>query len=129
MSKLFPAKRAARRLAGVLSVRRLSRVAGAAVAAVTTVVLLAAPALAQVSVTPTAAPGLGTKVQNILNWTDQGALWASLASVLVGSMAWGLSKHFNNYGGAHKGQILVFGGATGAVIASLAPTIINTLFA
>jgi hypothetical protein len=64
----------------------------------------------------------------IINLTDQAALWASLISVLVGAGVWGLSKHFGNYGGAHKGQILVLGGASGALLASMAPAIVNGLF-
>jgi hypothetical protein len=93
-------------------------------------ILVAAPAGAdQVTVTPT-ANGLtfGTTIQHLLNWTAQGALWASLASILVGAGVWGLSKHFGNYGGAHKGLQLVIGGAIGALVVATAPAIVNSMF-
>ena len=96
-----------------------------------TVRLLAAgPAWADaVTVTPT-ANGLtfGPTIQNLLNWTAQGALWASLASILIGAGVWGLSKHFGNYGGAHKGMQLVIGGAVGALVVATAPAIVNSMF-
>jgi hypothetical protein len=90
----------------------------------------AGPAWADsVTVTPT-ANGLtfGTKIQNLLNWTAQGALWASLASILIGAGVWGLSKHFGNYGGANKGLQLVIGGAVGALVVATAPAIVNSMF-
>jgi hypothetical protein len=94
-------------------------------------VLAAGPAWADaVTVTPT-ANGLtfGPTIQNLLNWTAQGALWASLASILIGAGVWGLSKHFGNYGGAHKGLQLVIGGAIGALVVATAPAIVNSMFA
>ncbi|GAC1517970.1 MAG: hypothetical protein NVS1B12_07860 [Acidimicrobiales bacterium] len=83
-----------------------------------------------VSVSPT-ANGLtfGPTIQHLLNWTAQGALWASLGSILVGAGMWGLSKHFGNYGGANKGLQLVIGGAVGALVVATAPAIVNTMFA
>ena len=93
-------------------------------------VLAAGPAWADsVTVSPT-ANGLtfGAKIQNLLNWTAQGALWASLASILIGAGVWGLSKHFGNYGGAHKGLQLVIGGAVGALVVATAPAIVNSMF-
>jgi hypothetical protein len=82
-----------------------------------------------VTVTPT-ANGLtfGTQIQNLLNWTAQGALWASLASILIGAGVWGLSKHFGNYSGANKGLQLVIGGAIGALVVATAPAIVNSMF-
>jgi hypothetical protein len=88
----------------------------------------ATPAWADaVKVSPT-ANGLtfGSKIQNLLDWTAQGALWACLASILIGAGAWGLSKHFGNYGGAHKGMQLVIGGAVGALVVATAPAIVNS---
>ena len=93
-------------------------------------VLATGPAWADsVTVSPT-ANGLtfGAKIQNLLNWTAQGALWASLASILIGAGVWGLSKHFGNYGGAHKGLQLVIGGAVGALVVATAPAIVNSMF-
>ena len=90
-----------------------------------------APAWADnVTVTPT-SNGLtfGPQIQHLLNWTAQGALWASLASILIGAGMWGLSKHFGNYGGAHRGLQLVIGGAIGALVVATAPAIVNSMFA
>jgi hypothetical protein len=128
MSKkmLSTARSCARRTA-----RLATRCAAAASLTVTTVVLVAVPAFADpVSATPSGAAigAAAGKIQAIINLTSQGALWASLISVLVGAGVWGLSKHFGNYGGAHKGQILVLGGAAGALLASMAPAIVNGLF-
>jgi hypothetical protein len=112
-----------------LSARRVSRAAAGCVLVVVRL-LAAAPAWADsVTVTPT-ANGLtfGTKIQNLLNWTAQGALWASLASILIGAGVWGLSKHFGNYGGANKGLQLVIGGAIGALVVATAPAIVNSMF-
>ena len=83
-----------------------------------------------VTVSPT-ANGLtfGPTIQHLLNWTAQGALWASLGSILIGAGMWGLSKHFGNYGGANKGLQLVIGGAVGALVVATAPAIVNTMFA
>jgi hypothetical protein len=97
----------------------------------TTLVLVTVPAWADdVTVTPSgsALGGGATKVQTILNLLGQGALWASLASLLLGAGVWGLSKHFGNYGTAHKGMILALGGGAGALLTSMAPQIVNGLF-
>jgi hypothetical protein len=82
----------------------------------------------KVQVSPTAT-GLdfGEKIQKMLNWGAQFALWACLASILAGAGAWGLSKHFGNYGGAHKGMQLVIGGAIGALVVASAPAIVNSM--
>lgn len=112
------------------AVRAAVRAAAALSVLGTTIVAVANTAVAQVSVTPSAASigSAATKIQDVLDLCCQAALWGSLASILVGAAVWGLSKHFGNYGGANKGQILVLGGAAGALIASMAPAIINGLF-
>jgi hypothetical protein len=106
------------------------RVASGCALAVMRVVAASAAFADSVTVTPT-ANGLtfGSKIQNLLNWTAQGALWASLASILIGAGIWGLSKHFGNYGGASKGLQLVIGGAIGALVVATAPAIVNSMFA
>jgi hypothetical protein len=85
--------------------------------------------LAQVSVNPTSGgmPG-GELAQQLLNWTSQVALWGSLTSLLVGAMVWGLSQHMGNGMHAGRGRTFAMAGAVGALLAGLAPTIINTLF-
>lgn len=90
---------------------------------------LQAGVVAQVSVTPTSGgmPG-GALAQKLLNWTSQVALWGSLTSLLVGAMVWGLSQHMGNGMHAGRGRTFAMAGAVGALLAGLAPTIINTLF-
>ena len=85
--------------------------------------------VAQVSVTHTSGgmPG-GALAQKLLNWTSQAALWGSLTSLLVGAMVWGLSQHMGNGMHAGRGRTFAMAGAVGALLAGLAPTIINTLF-
>jgi len=86
--------------------------------------------LAQVNVTPDAngLPG-GALAQKVLNWTSQIALWGSLASLLVGAAVWGISQHAGNGYQAGRGRNFAVAGAVGALLAGLAPTIVNTLFA
>lgn len=110
--------------------RRVRRLVPPAAVTVVIFVASALPAWAdEVKVDPT-AEGLsfGVKIQKMLNWGGQIALWASLASILAGAGAWGLSKHFGNYGGAHKGMQLVLGGAIGALVVASAGPIVNSMF-
>ncbi len=85
---------------------------------------------AQVSANPDSngMPG-GGLAQKILNWTDQLALWGSLASLLIGALVWGVSQHAGNGYQAGRGRNFAAAGAIGALLAGLAPTIVNTLFA
>ena len=98
--------------------------------AVTSPVLAFMTFLAQVDVTPTGEgmPG-GALAQKVLNWTSQVALWGSLASLLVGAAVWGISQHAGNGYKAGQGRNFAVAGAVGALLAGLAPTIVNTLFA
>src|SRR4051812_36132995 len=66
--------------------------------------------------------------EKLLNWLAQGALWGSLASLLVGAGIWGLSQHAGNSYAAGRGRNLALAGVVGALLAGLAPTIINTMF-
>ncbi len=113
------------------AVRLAAQAATTAAVVCTTAVLVTVPAWADdVTVTPSgsAIGGASTKVQTILNLLGQGALWASLASILIGAGVWGLSKHFGNYGGAHKGMQLVIGGGVGGLLVAGAATIVNSAF-
>ena len=85
--------------------------------------------LAQVVVKPSSGgmPG-GGLAQQLLNWTSQIALWGSLASLLVGAMVWGLSQHLGNGYQAGRGRNFAVAGAVGALLAGLAPHIVNILF-
>ena len=85
--------------------------------------------LAQVQVSPSAdgMPGAAL-VGRLLSWLAQGALWGCLASLLVGSAVWGLSQHAGNGYVAGKGRTFALAGAVGALVAGLAPAVVNTLF-
>ncbi|MDP1794091.1 MAG: hypothetical protein Q8K63_08135 [Acidimicrobiales bacterium] len=85
--------------------------------------------LAQVSVSPNSSgmPG-GPFVQQLLGWISQLALWGSLASILIGAGLYGISQNSGNYAGGYRGKQLAAAGAVGAVLAGLAPTVVNVLF-
>ncbi len=88
-----------------------------------------APVFGQVNVTPTTSglPG-GELAQKLLDWLAQGALWGCLAALLIGGLVWGLSARAGNSLQAGTGKTFAIGGAVGALIAGLAPTIVNTFF-
>lgn len=83
----------------------------------------------EVEVTPSSEgmPG-GALIQQLLNWAQMVALWGSLGALLAGAAIYGLSRESGSYGAAHRGRTLALGGAVGAVLAGLAPTIVNLLF-
>lgn len=85
--------------------------------------------LAQVSVTPDASgmPG-GALIQKLLNWGQMIALWGSLAAILIGAAMAGLAQQSGSYTNSAGGKKLIMAGAAGALVAGLAPTIINALF-
>ena len=72
-------------------------------------------------------PGAGF-LQRLIDWTAQVGLWGSLGAILIGAALFGLSQQAGNYAGASRGKHLVMGGAIGAAITGLAPTIVNLLF-
>lgn len=82
-----------------------------------------------VDANPTAKglPGAGF-IQRIIDWTAQIGLWGSLGTILVGAAMFGVSQQAGNYLGASKGKQIVLGGAVGAAITGLAPTIVNLVF-
>jgi hypothetical protein len=91
--------------------------------------MLTAVMLAQVSVSPTSAGMPGAHLINqLISWLSQLALWGSLASILVGAAVYGLSKEGGHGVNATRGRMLAAGGAIGAILAGLAPTIVNMLF-
>jgi hypothetical protein len=72
-------------------------------------------------------PG-GELISRLLNWLAQIALWGSLASILVGAAVYGLSQHSNNPYGATRGRTLALAGVVGAILAGLAPSVVNLLY-
>src|SRR5436309_15451571 len=85
--------------------------------------------IGDVSVSPTTAgmPG-AAMIQQLLNWLAQLALWGSLGSILAGATVYGIGQNTNHAANAYRGKQLAAAGAIGAVLAGLAPTIINLLF-
>lgn len=85
--------------------------------------------LAQVTVSPTSAgmPGAQLLAQ-MLNWLAQLALWGSLASILAGAAVYGLAQHAGNAYGATRGRSLALAGVLGAILAGLAPTVVNLFY-
>jgi hypothetical protein len=72
-------------------------------------------------------PGAGF-LQRLIDWTAQIGLWGSLAAMLIGAAMFGMSQQAGNYLGASRGKHLVLGGAIGAAITGLAPSIVNLVF-
>jgi hypothetical protein len=85
--------------------------------------------LGEVDVEPdsTGMPG-AELIQKLLNWTQMLALWGSLGALLVGAAMYGLARETSGYQQASKGKALAMGGAVGAILAGLAPTVVNLLF-
>jgi len=82
---------------------------------------------AQVDATPdNGFPGsdLAQDVLNRLMWLG---LAGSLASLLIGGAVWGLSQVTGNSMQGGRGRVFAFGGAAGAIVTGLAPTIVNEL--
>lgn len=66
--------------------------------------------------------------QQMLDWLSWAGLAGSLASMLIGGAIWGLSHAAGNSMQASRGKTYALGGVVGALLTSLAPTIVNTLF-
>ena len=64
----------------------------------------------------------------VLGWMMQWGLWLSLAAIVLGAGGWWVSASTGSYGGASKGKQFVLGGAVGALIIGLGPTMVNLLF-
>jgi hypothetical protein len=83
--------------------------------------------LAQVGATPdNGFPGADL-AQDVLNWLMWLGLAGSLASLLVGGAVWGLSQVTGNSIQGGRGRVFALGGAAGAIVTGLAPTIVNEL--
>src|SRR5262245_54285049 len=91
-------------------------------------VLLQSPPPVDVNPSTEGLPGAAL-FERMLNWLSQAALWGSLASLLIGAGVWGLSQHAGNSYAAGRGRTLALAGVVGALLAGLAPTIVNSLFA
>ena len=82
-----------------------------------------------VNPTPSTTGMPGAALWNqVLGWMMQWGLWLSLAAIVLGAGGWWVSASTGSYGGASKGKQFVLGGAVGALIIGLGPTIVNLLF-
>lgn len=88
-----------------------------------------APEAGKVSANPT-TDGLpaASLIVKLLGYLAQIGLYASLASVLIGAAMWGISNHAGNSLQASRGRVYALGGAVGAILVGVAPSIINGLF-
>ena len=83
--------------------------------------------VAQVGATPdNGFPGADL-AQNVLNWLMWLGLAGSLASLFIGGAVWGLSQVSGNALAGGRGRVFALGGAAGAIVTGLAPTIVNQL--
>ena len=76
---------------------------------------------------PTAPPGAGL-LSEILGWLKWGALWASVAAMLIGAIAIGVGHFGSNYGASSAGRKWLLGGLGCAAIAALAWTFASTVY-
>jgi hypothetical protein len=91
--------------------------------------LLLVRVLADVSVNPNSdgMPGAAL-IAKLLNWLGQVALWGSLASILIGAAAWGLSHQAGYANGSSRGRTLALAGVVGAILTGVAPSVVNLLY-
>jgi len=115
--------------------RRRSRIGRALLRAgqiaTTTVFVLAFTghaAFADVTVTPTAPPGVNG-IQDLLNWTMYGGALACAGTMIYGFAKMGLSHQNQSYSGANHGKAVAMLGLAGALGLGLTPTIVNGLTA
>ena len=110
--------------------RKFAFRSGTVLAFATAILLPASAAFADpVNPTPSTTGMPGAALWNqVLGWMMQWGLWLSLAAIVLGAGGWWVSASTGSYGGASKGKQFVLGGAIGALIIGLGPTMVNLLF-
>lgn len=63
-------------------------------------------------------------VGGLMTWV----LLACVAGVLVGAAMWAVGSRSGHYASANNGRLMVFGGATGALLAGAAVAVVNFAF-
>lgn len=112
-----------------MSSRVLRRVAGALVVIAGVVSVFPGVASAQVNVSPSTEGMPGAELWGrVLGWVMQWGLWLSLAAIVLGAGGWWISASTGQYNGAARGKQFVLGGAIGALVIGLGPTMVNLLF-
>jgi hypothetical protein len=92
-----------------------------------TMFVLIARVVAQVDATPDSGFPGADLAQDVLNWLMWLGLAGSLASLFIGGAVWGLSQVSGNTIQGGRGRVFALGGAAGAIVTGLAPTIVNQL--
>ena len=88
-----------------------------------------APVGAQVDVSPSTEGMPGAELwQQVLGWLMQWGLWLSFAAIFLGAGGWWISASTGSYGGTSRGKQFVLGGALGALVIGLGPSLVNLLF-
>ena len=82
---------------------------------------------AQVGATPDSGFPGADLAQKALDWLMWLGLAGSLASLFIGGAVWGLSQLSGNSMAGGRGRVFALGGAAGAIVTGLAPTIVNQL--
>ena len=109
--------------------RKFCRIGAASMFATVAVVPPPAAFADPVNPTPSTTGMPGAALWNqVLGWMMQWGLWLSLAAIVLGAGGWWVSASTGSYGGASKGKQFVLGGAVGALIIGLGPTMVNLLF-
>ena len=112
-----------------MSPRVLRRCALLSVAVTTATAWKASPAFGQVVVDPSTEGMPGAQLwQQVLGWLMQWGLWLSVAAIFLGAGGWWISASTGSYGGASRGKQFVLGGALGALVIGLGPSLVNLLF-
>ena len=99
-----------------------------AAATVFLLVVTGQAAFADVTVTPTAPPGVNG-LQDLLNWAMYGGALACTGTMIYGFAKMGLSHQNQSYSGANHGKAVAMLGLVGALGLGLTPTIVNGLTA
>jgi uncharacterized membrane protein YkvI len=76
---------------------------------------------------PTGLPARNL-IEQSMSWLSVAALWASLASLLLGAIFLGLGVLGSSGNSKGLGKSLIIGGVIGALIVGLAPTVVNELY-
>lgn len=109
--------------------RRLRRLTTALAATITTALLTASPAWAQV---PDPAPDAtlpgGALITQVLGWLKYSALAAAVAGLLIGGISTGVGHFGSSYSASSAGRKWILGGIGAAMMAGLSHAIATTVY-
>jgi hypothetical protein len=105
---------------------RLTIAYEACIAVLFSLLLSTSVALADVTVSPTAPPGVNA-LQDLVNWGGYTGAITCLGGAIYGFGKMGLSHKDGNYGASNHGRTVAMMSLAGALGLGIAPTVINTL--